>query len=87
MSPKTPEELATQLREATSGFVVDAALAGRVLAQARATRDLEAPAFVVLALAASLVLWFSVSGDANAGRGVDPDIESGLSLDVAEASL
>jgi hypothetical protein len=87
MSPKTPEELAAQLREATSGFVADHAMAGRVLARARASRELEGPAFVVLALAASLVLWLSVSVDASVGRGVDADLENGLSLDVSEASL
>ena len=87
MTPKSPEELALCLREATANLVPDAALTSRVLARARAAREVEGPAFFVLVLAASIVFWFSVHAESGRGTEADGDVEPALSLDVAEASL
>jgi hypothetical protein len=79
--PDTPESLAWRLREETSALRADPFLGSRVLERARVRAELERPALVVVAFAASLALWLSLQADAPAMS------ESLDALEAAEASL
>ena len=80
--PETPEALARLLRDETAALQADAFLASRAIAVARERSELERPALVVLAFAASLSLWLSLQSEAPASFDNLDD-----ALDAAEASL
>ena len=80
--PETPEALARLLREETASWRADALLGARAIDAARGRAELERPALVVLAFAASLSLWLGLQADA------PPAFESlDDAIDAAEASL
>jgi hypothetical protein len=80
--PESPESLAAALRDATAGLRADPLLAARAIAAARTRVEVERPALVVLAFAATLSLWLAVEGDAAL-----PYEELDDGIDAAESSL
>lgn len=88
MKPESPEDLARQLAEQTAHLRVSPALAARVVARARAEEAFERPAFVVLAFAASLVVWLSFGFDrAVPAASGEADDDVALTFEGEESAL
>lgn len=88
MKPDSPEELARLLAERTARMQIDPRLAADVLARVRRHAEVERPAFVVLALAASLLVWLSFAEERRmqaAGSEADDDVV--LAFDGEEGVL
>lgn len=76
MKPDSPEDLARMLADRTAHVRLDPLLASQMVARVRGPEAYERPAYVVLAVAASLVVWLSFGFDRNgpaAGSEFDDD--------------
>ena len=88
MKPESPEEFARVLAERTANVHLDAHLATQVIARVRGHEGVERPAFLVLAVAASLVVWLSFGDETRASEATS-DYDEGvvLAFDDDEGAL
>lgn len=88
MKPESPEDLACALRAETEHVRLDPQLTARIVARVARHEALERPAFLVLAFAASAVLWLSFGVSSGAANGTSElEDESTVALDLEEGLL